>query len=78
MIAISGHVKETLVERMGIDADRITVIHLGLDHDTFRPGDEPREAFLLYPANPWPHKNHERLFEAFARVRRARPSCGSS
>ena len=25
-----------------------------------------REPFLLYPARRWPHKNHERLFEAFA------------
>src|SRR5262249_29710006 len=29
-----------------------------------RRGPEPREDFLLYPARPWPHKNHARLFEA--------------
>ena len=29
--------------------------------------------FLLYPANRWPHKNHERLFEALALLRRGRP-----
>ena len=74
VIAISQHVKETLVERMAIDAERVEVIHLGLDHELFRPdGDAPRRPFLLYPANPWPHKNHQRLFEAFRRVRRARP-----
>jgi glycosyltransferase involved in cell wall biosynthesis len=74
VIAISQHVKQTLVERMAIEADRVEVIHLGLDHDLFRPnGAEPRRPFLLYPANPWPHKNHERLFEAFRRVRKARP-----
>ncbi len=27
------------------------------------------ERFLLYPAQPWPHKNHERLLEALALVR---------
>jgi glycosyltransferase involved in cell wall biosynthesis len=74
VIAISQHVKETLVQRQGIDAARIEVIHLGLDHVLFHPnGTEERRAFLLYPANPWPHKNHERLFQAFTRVRRARP-----
>jgi glycosyltransferase involved in cell wall biosynthesis len=26
-------------------------------------------AFLLYPAKPWPHKNHERLLEALALIR---------
>ena len=40
---------------------------------SLRPGTQPREPFLLYPARRWPHKNHERLFEAFARVRRERP-----
>ena len=74
IVAISGHVKETLLERMEIEPDRIEVIHLGLDHDLFRPnGEEPRRPFLLYPANPWPHKNHARLFQAFERVRRGRP-----
>src|SRR5215213_8016876 len=29
--------------------------------------------FLLYPASPWPHKNHARLLEAFTLVRRERP-----
>ena len=58
-----------------------------------RPRDPPRRrprapsrrtaarasAFLLYPANAWPHKNHARLFEAFAeRAARAPRACGSS
>ena len=45
----------------------------GIDHARFSPGSEAREPFLLYPARRWPHKNHERLFEAFALVRRAHP-----
>jgi glycosyltransferase involved in cell wall biosynthesis len=74
VIAISQHVKQTLVERLDVDAERIEVIHLGLDHALFHPnGTEARRPFLLYPANPWPHKNHERLFQAFTRVRRLRP-----
>ena len=78
VIAISGHVKETLVERMGVEPERVAVIHLGLDHDTFRPGTEAREPLLLYPANPWPHKNHPRLFEAFEQLSFAGPSFASS
>jgi glycosyltransferase involved in cell wall biosynthesis len=73
IIAISRHVKETLVERLQIEPERIEIIHLGLDHELFHPDGAERRPFLLYPANPWPHKNHQRLFEAFARVRRARP-----
>ncbi len=30
--------------------------------------------FLLYPANFWPHKNHEALIEAYALFRRRHPS----
>ena len=74
VIAISEHVKQSIVERMGVEPERVEVIHLGLDHELFHPdGDEPRRPFLLYPANPWPHKNHERLFEAFRRARQSRP-----
>jgi glycosyltransferase involved in cell wall biosynthesis len=73
IIAISEHVKQTLVDRLGVDPDRVRVIHLGVDLERFAPGDEPRERFLLYPANRWPHKNHERLFEALPLIRRERP-----
>ncbi|HEX6701876.1 MAG TPA: glycosyltransferase family 1 protein [Gaiellaceae bacterium] len=76
VITISEHAARGLVERLGLDPARVRAIHLGLDHSRFRPADEPaaREEFLLYPALPWPHKNHARLFEAFARVRAQRPS----
>ena len=74
VITISEHAKRGLVERLGLDPARVRPIHLGLDHSRFRPNPEvAREEFLLYPALPWPHKNHARLFEAFARVRARRP-----
>jgi glycosyltransferase involved in cell wall biosynthesis len=73
VIVISGFVRDRAVELLGLDPETIRVIHLGVDHSIFRPGDVEREPFLLYPARPWPHKNHERLFEAFALLRRDRP-----
>jgi glycosyltransferase involved in cell wall biosynthesis len=73
LIAISEHVKETLVERLGVEPGRVHAVHLGIDHDRFRPAGGEREPFLLYPANRWPHKNHNRLLEAFALVRREQP-----
>jgi hypothetical protein len=63
VIAISQHVKETLVERLGMEAERIEVIHLGLDHGVFQPnGTEARRPFLLYPANPWPQRTTSGCF----------------
>jgi glycosyltransferase involved in cell wall biosynthesis len=73
VITISEHARTTLVERLGLDPDRVRAIHLGIDHDRFHPGDGPREPFLLYPANRWRHKNHDRLFDAFALLRGERP-----
>jgi glycosyltransferase involved in cell wall biosynthesis len=73
VIADSEHGRETLIERLGLDPARVRAIHLAVDHERFTPGDRPREPFLLYPANNWPHKNHERLFQAFEQARREHP-----
>jgi glycosyltransferase involved in cell wall biosynthesis len=74
VIVISEWVRERAIERLELDPERVHAIHLGVDLARFAP--EPRvvrEPFLLYPARPWPHKNHARLFEAFEAVRGARP-----
>jgi glycosyltransferase involved in cell wall biosynthesis len=73
VITISEHARRTLIDRLGLAPDRVRAVHLAVDLDRFSPGDEPRRPFLLYPANRWPHKNHDRLFEAFALLRRAHP-----
>ena len=73
VITISEHARQALIERLRLDPARVRAIYLAVDHDRFRPDGRPREPFLLYPANAWPHKNHARLFEAFSQVRRERP-----
>jgi glycosyltransferase involved in cell wall biosynthesis len=74
VITISSFVRDRAVELLGLDPARVRPIHLGLDHALFRPDPAvAREPFLLYPARRWPHKNHARLLEAFALVRRERP-----
>jgi glycosyltransferase involved in cell wall biosynthesis len=61
-----------IADVLGVDAGRVVAIPHGLDHERFRPdgprADDMPERFLYYPANLWPHKNHERLLEAFSRV----------
>jgi glycosyltransferase involved in cell wall biosynthesis len=73
VIVPSAFVRDRAVDLLGLDQRRVRVIHHGIDHDVFSPGGDEREPFLLYPARPWPHKNHARLFEAFALLRRERP-----
>jgi glycosyltransferase involved in cell wall biosynthesis len=78
VIVPSTFVRERAVLRLGLDPERIRVVHHGVDQELFRPPADgaPREPFLLYPARPWPHKNHELLYSAFALVRRERPELG--
>ena len=73
VITISNHAAATLVSRLGISEERVRPIHLGIDHERFRPGPDRREGFLLYPARRWPHKNHAALFAALRLLRVERP-----
>jgi glycosyltransferase involved in cell wall biosynthesis len=73
VIVTSEFVKSRAEEVLRLDPSRVHVVPLAIDHEVFRPGDEEPEQMLLYPARPWPHKNHVRLFEAFAALRQTRP-----
>ena len=73
LVAISEYVRGLLIERHGVYPERVVTIHHGIDHDLFSPGAGEHRPFLIYPANRWPHKNHDRLLDAVALVRRERP-----
>jgi glycosyltransferase involved in cell wall biosynthesis len=72
VVTVSEHARGQIVERLGIAPERVVAIHAGVDHELFAPAgpvEAPTDApFVLYPANLWPHKNHERLISAVARV----------
>jgi glycosyltransferase involved in cell wall biosynthesis len=74
VIVPTAFTAERLAGRLGVPAERLRVVPLGIDHERFTPpADGVRESFLLYPARAWPHKNHARLFDAFELARRERP-----
>jgi len=75
VIVPSAFVRDRAVACLGLDAAAVRVIHHGLDHERYAPGEGEgeREPFLLYPARPWPHKNHRCLYEAFELLRAERP-----
>ncbi|HUF01382.1 MAG TPA: glycosyltransferase family 1 protein [Gaiellaceae bacterium] len=73
VIVTSEFVRSRTLDVLGIQEAKVHVVPHAIDHDVFRPGDVEREPFLLYPARPWPHKNHTRLFDAFASLRQTRP-----
>ncbi len=74
VVTISEFAQRSIVDRLGVPAGRIDVALLGVDHAWFTPEQIEREDFVYYPAAVWPHKNHARLIEAMALVRRQHPS----
>ena len=73
VVVTSEFVRERAVELLELDPERIHVVPHAIDHSVFKLGDEEPEPIILYPARPWPHKNHTRLFEAYASLRPTRP-----
>lgn len=73
IVTISHFAKQRIVDQLGIDPTRIHVAHLGVDQAHYTPNLGERENFVLYPARGWPHKNHARLIEAMAIVRKTIP-----
>jgi glycosyltransferase involved in cell wall biosynthesis len=69
VLTISEHARRGIIEHVGVAPERVEAIPLGVDHARFTPdgGGAPglAERYVLYPANMWPHKNHERLLAAF-------------
>ncbi|HEX6761742.1 MAG TPA: glycosyltransferase family 1 protein [Gaiellaceae bacterium] len=73
VVVPSEFVRGRAVAKLALDPARVDVVRSGVDHGRFTPANVEREPFLLYPARRWPHKNHDRLFAAFAQLRSRRP-----
>jgi glycosyltransferase involved in cell wall biosynthesis len=80
VVAMTSWGRRDFIESYGLAADKVTVVPGGsilgeypapteTDLDRLRRRLSLPDSFLLYPAQTWPHKNHERLLEALARVR---------
>lgn len=83
IVVDSAHSKADLVGLFGMDAARIRPVPMGPPPHAYEPDRVTNaavselkarralpERFLFYPAQFWDHKNHRRLFEAVARLRR--------
>lgn len=69
IVAVSAHTRSRALARYHIDPARIIVVHHGVDHQTFRPGDEATPAsprYFLCLGNSRPYKNLEVALQAFA------------
>ena len=70
LIAVSQATKDQVIIRLGIPADRISVVHHTIDNDRFVPGGEPDDPpFVLYVGSALPHKDIPTLLQAVAMLR---------
>ncbi|HEY6771347.1 MAG TPA: glycosyltransferase family 1 protein [Solirubrobacterales bacterium] len=80
VVAMTSWGRRDFVESYDLPAEKVTVVPGGsilseypapsdADLTRLRSRLALPEAFLLYPAQTWPHKNHEALLEALARIR---------
>ena len=86
IIAVSYFTKERIVERFGVNAAKITVIHNGVDHEVFRPTHPdrvkaagtalnlPTSRYLLCVGSLEPRKNLKRLLAAWSALLNELPS----
>ncbi len=72
VVVATEFVRRRAIDLLELVPSRVHAIQPGVNHTVYRPGEDEREPFILYPARPWPHKNHARLFEAFASLRKNR------
>ena len=66
----SAFVRETVIDLLGADPDRVKVVSAPLfaSHAAPRRSTGAQGLHFLYPAITAPHKNHRTLLEAFAKV----------
>jgi glycosyltransferase involved in cell wall biosynthesis len=80
VVAMTSWGRRDFIESYGLPAEKVWVVPGASvlpeypapsadDRDRIRARLSLPGSFLLYPAQPWPHKNHQRLLEALALVR---------
>jgi glycosyltransferase involved in cell wall biosynthesis len=87
IIAASRFTAETLREKYGLTEEKLRVVPPGADDIFYRPVSAQRiadirykyrliEPYVIYPANTWPHKNHDTLLQAMSLLKvRGNSSC---
>src|SRR5581483_6014798 len=77
IIAVSQATKDEVVKYLHVDSEKVVVTYEGLDKklsNTKKQTATMKNSYFLYVGNAYPHKNLERLIEAFNLVVKKEPS----
>ncbi len=77
IITISDYVRDRLIDIFSIDPERITTTHNAAVKISAKPEPIPSlkgKKFIFYTGRPLPHKNLERLIDAFALINQTHPN----
>lgn len=79
VLTTSEYSRRRLIEIAGLTPEKVVSVPMGIDHERFREVEDGSdedvrrelrlpERYVIYPANMWPHKNHDRLVDALCRI----------
>ena len=68
VVTVSDAVGERVAKHFGVDPARIVTVSSGVDRVVDHAVEPSAPPVVIYPAVSHPHKNHEVLIEAFARI----------
>lgn len=82
IIAVSQFTKQDIIDLLKIDSEKISVVYEGMSLPPINKDSEQllnkwdlADNFLLYVGSAYPHKNLERLLDAFLIILKSRPDC---
>jgi len=76
VVTLSEHARERLLHHTNLQPEQIAVVGLGADSQVTpeaSPVPNLPARYLYYPANVWPHKRHELLFQIMSRLWEQQP-----
>ena len=66
VLAVSQYYGDTMQQRLRVEADRMHVVHMGVELDTYKPGDSgPATPTIGFLSRMCPERGLERLVDAF-------------
>ncbi len=81
IIAVSNATKDEIIDHLGVSADKVKVIYNGIEEEfkNQKPKIKNKDygMYFLYVGNAYPHKNLERLIQAFSKVKFQETGTGS-